>query len=240
MEYVHTVNQSTQRKTYYDEIYPSISLDGTKVITPHSSEYLLESLHSAGVGVVCPESKRFWMNIPKNASDSTIYQLVYMNKWKDANCFQNNLQNDLKEIIITLRDPIDRWQKCVLEIANIKLQRVRYSKTEDQLDKWIEEGEYLNPYTFYDGHFFRQVDRIAGVDSDKITYVYMGKDFPSNLENVLGYGELPKRRIASENEDKNMLWEKLQPMFTDDVMENVKKFYALDIELCSAMSCSND
>lgn len=225
------MNQSIQHKRYYEKIYPSISLDGTKVITPHSIDYLFESLHSAGVGVVCPQQKRFWMNIPKNASDSTVYQLVYMNKWKDANCFENNLQNQLEEIVVTLRDPIDRWMKCVLEITNIKLERLRYSKVEHEIDEWIEKGEYLDPFKYYDGHFFRQVDRLAGVDHSRITYVPMGKDFPTNLESVLGYGELPKRRIASEDENKKILWKKLEKMFTDDVIENAKGFYELDIQL---------
>lgn len=231
MGYQHTVNQSIQRKIYYEEIYPSISLDGTKVITHHSPNYMFEKMHSSGTGILCPEGKRFWLNMPKNASDSTVYQLVYMNKWKDANCFEDNLQDQLEEVVVTLRDPIDRWMKCCLELCNIQLQRLRYSKIEHELDAWIEGGKYLDPFTHYDGHFFRQVDRLAGIHHHKITYVPMNKDFPSNLESVLGYGELPKRRIASENADKVMIWEKLEPKFTDDVIENAKKFYDLDIQL---------
>jgi len=229
------MNQFTQSEKYYKTIYPAVALEGTKVITSHSADYLHKNLHSSGSGMISPDGKRFWLTIPKNASDSTCYQLIYMNKWKDANCFEDNLQEQLEEIVITLRDPIDRWKKCVLEITNIQLSRLRYVKIQDTLDEWIAKGEYLDPFKYYDGHFFRQVDRIAGVDQSKVKYVCMGDGFPENLESVLGYGELPKRRIASENEDKTMIWEKLEPMFTDEVVENAKTFYALDIELYDRM-----
>lgn len=216
---------------YSEEIVPRVTLTGTCVHFDGSTEHIVRNLHSAGKGVISPDGTRFWLNIPKNGSDSTVYQLVYQNQWRDAVYHDQSVKQTVKEVIVTVREPIDRWQKCALEIACIRREQMLYAKLESQFLEWLHRGEHLNPHNYYDGHYFRQVDRLAGIDCDLITYVPMGAQYPQNLEQVLGYGPLPQRRIAAHNPVKQQLWEIMEPLFTEELQQQAQQFYQLDTEL---------
>lgn len=73
-----------------------------------------------GSGVIDPTGERFIINIPKNAS-SYIHDWSKREGWRTTNA-QN--EHEIKEMIVILRDPVDRWisgisQYIVTYILNV-------------------------------------------------------------------------------------------------------------------------
>jgi hypothetical protein len=65
---------------------------------------LIRRGHLVGGGMISPDKKHFYLNIPKNASTFTT-NLLKANGWN----YWNMAHQDYENIIIILRNPIERW-----------------------------------------------------------------------------------------------------------------------------------
>jgi hypothetical protein len=65
---------------------------------------LIKRGHVIGSGMISPDKKYFYLNIPKNASTFTT-NLLKANDWSHWNLSNRDFEN----VIVVLRNPIDRW-----------------------------------------------------------------------------------------------------------------------------------
>jgi hypothetical protein len=69
-----------------------------------SANRLISRGHSPGGGMISPDRKYFYLNIPKNASTFTT-NLLKANGWE----YWNLSNREFRHVVIVLRNPIDRW-----------------------------------------------------------------------------------------------------------------------------------
>jgi hypothetical protein len=69
-------------------------------------EFLNHRGYIFGNGLISESGDRFIVNIPKNASS---YMLDWANKFGYTVAVCQNLDCDIKELIVVLRDPVERW-----------------------------------------------------------------------------------------------------------------------------------
>ena len=71
-------------------------------------EQLRKRGYGYGSGVLSPDARQFIVNIPKNAS-SYILDWASRHKWTAAEILEHPRRNDVQEVIVVLRDPVNRW-----------------------------------------------------------------------------------------------------------------------------------
>jgi len=177
----------------------------------------------------------FWVNIPKNASNSVNRAISGRDfNWLDG-VFVNPIVKENKALVI-LRDPVERWYKCFLESWNIahEMSGYRYldepelfwENWEVHKNKWTR-FEYTNQY--FDLHLIRQRDHLIGLDIDNAIFVYMDESFADNMKYVLGK-PLPHINSTETNEFKQEVIRRMDGIVfnNEEVRERVQKAYEPD------------
>jgi hypothetical protein len=188
------------------------------------------------LGIGYKRNKLFFMDIPKNASKS-----INASWWEAEDHDPSNHMNyHLKNIgdaipVIPLRDPVDRFRKCILELIYIAYEQVDHpgcGSMEEwvfkQFDKW-KYFEYQD--RFLESHFYRQADHCIGLDLSKCDFVFVdnGKlteDFKSRYNIDLGF-----INKTEDNKLKQELYHMYEDQFNQIDDDMIAEVYSLDYQL---------
>lgn len=126
-----------------------------------------------------PDESWVYIPITKNASSFTEYILKKKCDWKDSNFIANhNLQNS--QILVVLREPIDRWLSGVVE----------HFARKNPPDSGVRlDNEHLLHYVFHqcvlDEHSELQVNFLNGIESKNCTFIRLNDNYTKSLSNFM-------------------------------------------------------
>lgn len=205
-----------------------------------------------GSGVWSPDSTQFLANIPKNASS-------FLLSWANHHGWYAGYVDDfdtLDEIIVVLRDPLDRWISGISQYINSFILSthgpngpVFPGETITEFDYAMDAGEFIKQYTDvserlifdvisrFDDHVWPQWEIIDGFPSCKTTWFYLEPEFDDKIGNYLQWTQIKGldrnsgTSTANTNQLQNFFQQKLKAR--PELAERVKKHYAKDYELIS-------
>jgi len=197
--------------------------------------------HTLGEGMVSPDKRYFYLNIPKNSSSFIKKNLESIN-WSYANL------NDFPDakVIVALRDPIKRWVSGISEylfmyhtnvIDNIA-DPFSYGFMPLLGDK-LAMSLLFDRMTF-DDHTERQCFFLRNIDLNNCTWLFIDRDFNTNFANLLtelGYpnqfDQSPKENSIEDNPRKRKLNEVIKFMIDQDEFKlyNLQQWFWCDQEL---------
>jgi len=121
----------------------------------------------AGGGMLSPDGKIFYLNIPKNAS-TYLTNLLKANYWSHWNIFENS--KGVEKTIVFLRDPIDRWVSGISTYIALKILGYGYGSDHFLQDyNQLTQRIIFNQITF-DDHTQLQSDFIHQIKNFPIYY----------------------------------------------------------------------
>jgi hypothetical protein len=205
-----------------------------------------------GSGTVSPELSQFIVNIPKNASS-------YMLDWARRHQWMTTVADDhsdtITEMIVILRDPLDRWVSGIVQYLNTYILSVQgpngpvfpdepYSPHNWPMDavQWIDgynqttERLIFDVVNRFDDHVWPQHEFVENLlPAVKRKYFLLDHNFDAAIADYLGFAPYPDLDSNSAGNNANMRL--LQKFFVDrlqqrpDLAQRVIKAYAKDYEL---------
>lgn len=128
-----------------------------------------------GGGMLSPNGKIFYLNIPKNAS-TYLTNLLKLNNWIHCNIFETATR--VEQTIVFLRDPVDRWVSGISTYIALKILGFGYGS-----DHFVEDYNQLsqriifNQITF-DDHTESQCFYLQQIKNYPITYFTLNNIVP--------------------------------------------------------------
>ena len=207
-----------------------------------------------GSGTLSPELSQFIVNIPKNASS-------YMLDWARRHQWMTTVADDhsdtITEMIVILRDPLDRWVSGIVQYLNTYILSVQgpngpvfsdepYSPYNWPMDavQWIDgynqttERLIFDVVNRFDDHVWPQHEFVENLlPAVKRKYFLLDHNFDAAIADYLGFAPYPDLDSNSAGNNANMRL--LQKFFVDrlqqrpDLAQRVIKAYAKDYELIS-------
>lgn len=176
--------------------------------------------HNVGEGMVSPDQKYFYLNIPKNSS-SSIKEVLKTLNWT----FGHVAEFPDAKIIVALRDPLKRWVSGVTEYLMMYQQGVIDNIVDPNLYDFMPLlGDKLGMSLLFDrmtfdDHTERQAIFLQGVDLSRCTWIYVDKDFNKNFSALLtelGYPNSFNDAVPenSASDDKHIKKRKLSTFLT--------------------------
>lgn len=212
-------------KSDMNDLYAKVVMGDGSVIGPNRLGKIDAGGWLLGKGLVSPNRKEFWVNIPKNASNS-MSEFLLDRGWLDTNyLLHTNIHERTRKHII-LRAPLERFKSAILELAVGGPRRNFYG--------WFIKTMtyYLNHLPIHDVHFVRQVDLIINIPWNTATFYYCDKDLAKNvLMQFDDPGPFPMLNEGASKKRKQEAKVWLEELLTDPIRERIMDFYALDYEL---------
>lgn len=205
-----------------------------------------------GSGTLSPELSQFIVNIPKNASS-------YMLDWARRHQWMTTVADDhsdtITEMIVILRDPLDRWVSGIVQYLNTYILSVQgpngpvfpdepYSPHNWSMDavQWIDaynqttERLIFDVVNRFDDHVWPQHEFVENLlPAVKRKYFLLDHNFDAAIADYLGFA--PYSDLDSNSAGNNANMRLLQKFFVDrlqqrpDLAQRVIKAYAKDYEL---------
>jgi len=205
-----------------------------------------------GSGTLSPNLSQFIVNIPKNASS-------YMLDWARRHQWMTTVADDhsdtITEMIVILRDPLDRWVSGIVQYLNTYILSVQgpngpvfpdepYSLHNWPMDavQWIDgynqttERLIFDVVNRFDDHVWPQHEFVENLlPAVKRKYFLLDHNFDAAIADYLGFA--PYSDLDSNSADNNANMRLLQKFFVDrlqqrpDLAQRVIKAYAKDYEL---------
>ena len=205
-----------------------------------------------GSGTLSPELSQFIVNIPKNASS-------YMLDWARRHQWMTTVADDhsdtITEMIVILRDPLDRWVSGIVQYLNTYILSVQgpngpvfpdepYSPHNWPMDavQWIDaynqttERLIFDVVNRFDDHVWPQHEFFEDLlPAVKRKYFLLDRNFDTAIADYLGFA--PYSDLDSNSASNNANMQLLQKFFVDrlqqrpDLAQRVIKAYAKDYEL---------
>jgi hypothetical protein len=205
-----------------------------------------------GSGTLSPELSQFIVNIPKNASS-------YMLDWARRHQWMTTVADDhsdtITEMIVILRDPLDRWVSGIVQYLNTYILSVQgpngpvfpdepYSPHNWPMDavQWIDgynqttERLIFDVVNRFDDHVWPQHEFVENLlPAVKRKYFLLDHNFDAAIADYLGFA--PYSDLDSNSASNNANMRLLQKFFVDrlqqrpDLAQRVIKAYAKDYEL---------
>jgi hypothetical protein len=205
-----------------------------------------------GSGTLSPDLSQFIVNIPKNASS-------YMLDWARRHQWMTTVADDhsdtITEMIVILRDPLDRWVSGIVQYLNTYILSVQgpngpvfpdepYSPHNWPMDavQWIDaynqttERLIFDVVNRFDDHVWPQHEFVENLlPAVKRKYFLLDHNFDAAIADYLGFAPYPDLDSNSAGNNANMRL--LQKFFVDrlqqrpDLAQRVIKAYAKDYEL---------
>lgn len=213
--------------SYLVNLYPNASLGENSVILNKPFRNIdLGSGILLGRGLSSLDGKQFWVNIPKNASNSMSAYLQDKN-WQDANYHINKEIRRTAMNHVILRDPVERWRKCITEICYI-------DRPGKYIKKWFQDRrkDFISVGVFYDLHLVRQADHIIDLDWRRTKFYNCDSTLAANILNEFNNeGIFPEENVTDNIKIKKSILNWVDELLTDSLKEKIQDFYRLDYEL---------
>ena len=220
-------------------------------MTTNQYNRLADRGYGYGSGILSPTHDRFVVNIPKNASS---YLLDWGNHhgWTAAEINNIDYSHTLQEVIVVLRDPMQRWISgiaqyltgYVLNVSDAYDWSTGPGPDDQQIsaDTFIEEyNQVVERLLFdnlnrFDDHVWPQCDFFQ----DLLVHIpkkffYIDQNFDSNVSNYLGF--LPIAGLDRNQGDANPDIRKIQQFIRGrlntrpELQERVHRAYAQDYKI---------
>jgi len=203
-----------------------------------------------GSGIWNPDSTKFFVNIPKNASS---FVLFWGNShgWIAGNCWEFKTLN---EMLVILRDPMDRWISGIAQYINGFILSVHGPNgpifPDDPitgLDYVMNAEQFIAQYTDvtervifdvisrFDDHVWPQWEILDGLPDCKKKWFLMDDHLESNLSSYLGWSirDGLDRNQGSANNNCRILQDffrqrlKKRPELAERIIKHYRKDYEL-------------
>jgi len=125
------------------------------------------------------ELKKFYVNIPKNATNWGKNAFDENLEWRKTNYHNEKLLKQGYEAIVFLRDPLDRWCSGMAEY--VSKDSYNSSLFTYQLEKQKLAEEIINTTIAFDEHTVEQITFLEGLDTDKTTWFKVEPDLNQNV-----------------------------------------------------------
>ena len=218
------------------------------------SDSLTRNYDGYGSGFLCPDNRRFYINISKNAS-SFMADILSRQGWTAVRYGYDNCDYDrVQEMIVILREPVDRWTSGVAQYLVTKI--LNYTGPNSYIDKQgpnepedypLSASAFIIAYSplierfvfdnldLLDDHVWPQAEFFQYI-LPHVTrrYVVMSAAFEQNLRDidiqVFADGD---RNFSGNDPDKSMLKHFFQQRLAEKptLLKKVKMTYAKDYEL---------
>jgi hypothetical protein len=205
-----------------------------------------------GSGTLSPKLSQFIVNIPKNASS---YMLDWARRHQWITTVADDHSDTITEMIVILRDPLDRWVSGIVQYLNTYILSVQgpngpvfpdepYSPHNWPMDavQWIDgynqttERLIFDVVNRFDDHVWPQHEFVENLlPAVKRKYFLLDRNFDATIADYLGFA--PYSDLDSNSASSNANMRLLQKFFVDrlqqrpDLAQRVIKAYAKDYEL---------
>ena len=201
-----------------------------------------------GSGILSPDHDRFLVNIPKNASS---YMLDWANRhgWTGAVVVDSN---DIKEIIVCVRDPVQRWisgvgqylTSYVLNVTGVYSWETGPGPDDQQISgddfvanyNQVVERLLFDNLSRLDDHVWPQIEFFENLlPAVPRKFFYIDQDFDQRIGEYLGFS--PADNLDRNRADSNPDTHKIQTFIRrrlntrPELEQRVIKAYARDYEL---------
>ena len=170
-------------------------------------EQLKKKGYGYGSGVLQSDARRFVVNIPKNAS-SFILDWASKHGWTAAEILQHPNKHKIEEIIVVLRDPLQRWISGMGQYLTSYVLNVTGAYSLDTgpgpNDQYMNGDEFVANYNpvverllfdnleRHDDHVWPQIEffenLLPGVPR---RYFYIDQDFNKRFAEYLNFNYIP-------------------------------------------------
>jgi hypothetical protein len=204
-----------------------------------------------GSGVLCPTQNRFLVNIPKNASS-------YLLDWASQHGWTNAIAGDscnwekVEEVIVVLRDPVQRWISGVGQYLTSYVLNVTdaysWETGPGPDDQQISGDEFIANYnpvverllfdnlSRFDDHVWPQHEFFENLlPNVSRKFFYIDQDFDNSIGNYLNF--TPLNNLDKNSADSNPETFKIQNFIRQrlntrpELKQRVIDAYARDYEL---------
>lgn len=204
-----------------------------------------------GSGILSPVQDRFIVNIPKNASS---YLLDWSNHhgWTAAEISNTDYPQKLQQVIVVLRDPMQRWISGIAQYLTGYVLNVTGAYSWDTGpgpdDQQISADEFIKEYNQvverllfdnlarFDDHVWPQCEFFQ----DLLPHVprkffYIDQNLDSNISDHLGFSLIPglDRNHKDTNPDTSKIQQFIQARLNTrpELVERVRRAYAQDYKI---------
>ena len=211
-------------------------------------EQLASRGYGYGSGILSPGHDRFLLNIPKNAS-SYLLDWANCHGWTSAVVVQSN---DIREIIVCVRDPVQRWVSGVGQYLTSYVLNVTgaysWETGPDSDDQQISGDDFIANYNQVverllfdnlarlDDHVWPQVEFFENLlPTVPRKFFYIDQDFDQRIGEYLGFS--PAHNLDRNRADSNPDTHKIQTFIRHrlntrpELEQRVRKAYARDYKL---------
>jgi len=211
-------------------------------------EQLASRGYGYGSGCLSPDHTQFLVNIPKNASS---YMLDWANRhgWTSAMIVQSN---DIKEMIVCIRDPVQRWVSGVGQYLTSYVLNVTgaysWETGPGADDQQISADDFITDYnqvverllfdnlSRLDDHVWPQIEFFENLlPAVPRKFFYIDHDFDQSIGEYLGFS--PAHNLDRNRAESNPDTHKIQTFIRHrlntrpELEQRVRKAYAHDYEL---------
>ena len=202
---------------------------------------LINRGHLIGGGMLCPTKEYFYLSIPKNAST------FLTNVFKDQNWTHWNLTNGTyKNVIIVLRDPVERWISGIATYLCSYVLGENYGSDHFVADYNEAVERLLFDNIIFDDHTAPQsifVNEIPNI-SNRIFIRLNHKTLITEIANATGCPLTVAEGIADNsketNYDINQISNFIRNRITPSLEKKLKDAYADDYRLLNSLNFKND
>jgi len=204
-----------------------------------------------GTGSLSPDCSQFVLNIPKNAS-SYVLDWAGRHGWSMATVGDSCSWDQVQEMIVVLRDPLDRWISGMAQYLNTYILSVVgpngpiYNASDStSYDKKLTAEDWIKQYnqaterivfdlvSRFDDHTWPQCELFENLlpNVDR-RYFYLDKDFDATISAYLNFE--PYNDLDRNHSNANQDIQKLQEFFKHrlntrpELKQRVIKAYARD------------
>lgn len=195
-------------------------------------------------GILSPDCTKFILNIPKNSS-SFMVDWAHRHNWTTAVVYDNCDWHRVTEVIVILRDPVERW------ISGITQYLVSYVLNGN--NKLLTAEEFISQYNpvienlifdvvdRFDDHVWPQVEILQDVLPDaERKYFLLDQHFTKKIGSYLSFDTFKDLDVHSTHEDptKQTIYNFFKKLLEsrNDLKQKVIDVYAKDYELINKVT----